>query len=89
MGRDAPLFTTLLAADSNAATTGSTASPQAFPKLPNVVFLLADIAIGPCLLAVGSPWSSPMRITALSVAAVVLFAAVLLSPAWTGPTPAR
>ena len=80
MGRDAPLFTTLLAADAKRGDSRRDRLAQATPKLPNVVFvfLLAGIAIGLCFLAVASPRSSPMHITALSVAAVVLFAAVFL-----------
>lgn len=80
MGRDAPLFTTLLAADAERGDSRRDRLAQASPKLPNVVFvfLLAGIAIGLCFLAVASPRSSPMHITALSVAAVVLFAAIFL-----------
>ena len=80
MGYDAPLFTTLLAADAKRGDSRRDRLAQASPKLPNIVFvfLLAGIAIGLCFLAVASPRTSPMHITALSIAAVVLFAALFL-----------
>jgi amino acid transporter len=80
MGPDAPLFTTLLAADQKRGDSRRQRLEQAAPKIPGVVFafLLIGIAFALVYLSVASPRLSPMHITALVLAATVLFGAVFL-----------
>lgn len=80
MGPGAPLFTNLLAADQKRGDARRDRLAQASPKIPGIVvaFLLIGIALGIGFLAMASPRTSPLHIAAVTLAAVVLFAAVFL-----------